>query len=244
MLNLQLKSTGYVVVKNIFTKAEIDDYESYIVNLSKKYNKKIFTNVDLANNHLEFLLKIIKNPEFKKISEEILGSNDLKFLRHSDIICNDRNAGGNWHRDCQTFKKYENCHNNFRACIYTRYNILKAIPYSHIYSSGEFKNKSIICKCNLDTDACTCGWDLDNDSIDIITEPGDILFFNPILLHRSVAINTFPGNITNKFIIYLSMGINNDYCKIYSNNKGFNLRGYKEYSDKTVKILKDNNLFI
>ena len=220
MLQNSFTDDGYIVKKNLFSEDEINKLKEFIESSSNKKNESRETrsssgklNITLWNHPSDDLFgKFSTNERIVKPMEEYLG--DEVYHHHSKIIWKKPGDGGfDWHQD------YGYWYHN--ACLYpdmgscfimldkaTKENgCLKAIKGSH--KVGRIGHGI------SDTPEQTADMERINelkkrhDCVDIIANPGDVLFFHANLLHSSDANKSKDSRRT--LIVCFNTKSNNPY---------------------------------
>lgn len=213
---------GYHLAKGVFTVDEIDQIEARVKkihNITDKNFPKSYTCPDAVNRHPE-LLKFVFN---EKLLEAVRGQigNNIKFLQHCDAHAN--TGAFPFHRD-STHRGFDckgpewDTSEPFlitRCAIYTRPYGFRLIPRSHVVP-GKDENKAIV----------------------VNTEPGDVVIFDPRLLHAASGFNT------PKYSIFLCYGVPNRHYNNYVNyylHKRKDL-GYMPLCDEVKREVAAHNL--
>jgi len=237
----QFDKDGFVLIKSLLTQEEVDYYKGVLSeksgindenfhsvegNKKKKINGvvnyKLFTGPDGVTKTPELWPIFFQEKILAKV-REVLGD-DIRFVQHNDTHVGF--SASSWHRD-SAFRDYgvgpdwdesKSRYQNVRVAIYLQTGF---VPNSHQKQSGllslelklnqivKFKSLVFGQKMLLNRDE----W--------IRTNPGDIIIFDPRLLHRGSYI-TGP-----KYSMFIAYGIENEH--------------YKNYNDYYLKTRKDLN---
>lgn len=177
----KIKNEGYIILKKVFTKEEINTYKNEVLDYIKTH--KVIKNAGgitipdfIKNKELQLTAKMKDNIKIHTFLSEIF-NNDYRFCGHNDIGIN-RIVG--WHKDKLNgeYSKYE------RQDIWNEYNgekheIVKVLIYLQDHSinndglklvPGSHLEKKIITK----------------DYIQLKPEIGDVIIFDQRITHRGM----------------------------------------------------------
>jgi len=245
----QFEKDGFVLLKSLLSQEEVDYYKNVLSeksginddnfhavegNKKKKLNGvvnyKLFTGPDGVTKTPE-LWSIFFNEKILAKVREVLGE-DIRFVQHNDTHVGF--SASSWHRD-SAFRDYgvgpdwdesKSQYKNVRVAIYLQTyeqsNFkLGFVPKSNKKQSGllslELKLNQIVKFKSLVFGQKM----LFNRDEWLRTDPGDIIIFDPRLLHRGSYI-TGP-----KYSMFIAYGIENEH--------------YKNYNDYYLKTRKDLN---
>lgn len=214
---------GYLVVRNIFSKEEIEYYKSALVKLSVDRKAK-WTLPDGVCQHAQFW-KAIFNQKILDNVREVLGS-EIKFLQHNDLHVGFSSFG--WHRDnvCRTFgqgpdwDESEDDYQLVRVGIYLQDKKtgfrLGMIPGTHRpdfhLSEAEIRNIERSATAMSKVKTILGGKDhLSEKAHWIATSPGDCIIFCPRTYHTG---SNFKGT---KYSLFLAYGAENRHFRNHYN---------------------------
>lgn len=190
----KINKDGYLIIQNVFTSKEIDEFKAEIINYTKKKYKNIHAKsiIDPANKHpLPSIHKIINNNTINNVLMKIFDTTDYRFCGHNDIGI-DRIVG--WHKDKLNgiYSKYQR-HDIWSSYQNEKHEILKVLVYLQNHKEKK-DGLRIIPKSHLDRNITK------NNSIHIDIEAGDILIFDQRITHRG------PKNTGNTCRTLISVG--------------------------------------
>jgi ectoine hydroxylase-related dioxygenase (phytanoyl-CoA dioxygenase family) len=192
-MNKQIKEEGYTVLKNIFTRNDIEIYRTEIENYIK--NNKTIKNAGgitipdfIKKENFKSINDIIFNAKIREALTEIFEGEDYRFCGHNDIGV-DRVVG--WHKDKlnNEYAKFETVniwekhegeeHEIVKVLIYLQEHELnddglQIIPKSH-------KESRIVGKKHVKTGS------------------GDVVIFDQRITHRGMEANTIKGRMLVSF---------------------------------------------
>lgn len=176
------RKNGFLLVKNIFTQSEIQEFKDEILTFSK--NNKMIQNAGgitipdfIKYKDLRKTGEIKNHKQIHKVLREIFGGDNYRYCSHNDIGIN-RIVG--WHKDKLngTYSKYET------VDIWSEYNgerhkIVKVLVYLQDHSKNndalKIVPKSHLVK-NIDT----------KSFIQLKPNIGDVLIFDQRITHRGM----------------------------------------------------------
>jgi len=262
----QFDDKGFVYLKNILSKEEVDYYRSELSRLSgidndnfyeakgnksKKINGvinyKLFTGADGVTQNPN-LWPILFHEKILKKVKEILGD-DIRFVQHNDTHVGF--SASSWHRDSahrnygegadwETDVPYRNIRVGVYLQTFEQSNFkLGMIPNSNkkqskllsfeLWLNQAIKFKSLVFGQRM--------WFAKNDWIK--TDPGDIIIFDPRVLHRGSYIKG------PKYSMFIAYGIENKHYVNY-NDYYLNVRKDLKYSPIAKELedkLKEADLY-
>lgn len=191
----QLQTNGYVVIKSLFSKEELDDVRQEIICFKTKTN--LLSNASgytipdfIKRQELEKSSNLKESAKLLEILKEVFGGNDFRFCAHNDIGIN-RVVG--WHKDklngqyasyerVPIWSEYEGqTHEIVKVLVYLQDHShnrdgLTLVPKSHITSSMDTKTASYV-----------------------PTEYGDVVIFDQRITHRGMEKQTPETRILLSF---------------------------------------------
>jgi hypothetical protein len=176
-----LNNQGYFIVKNIFSKGEIDEFRNEIVEYTN--NNNTIQNAGgltipdfMRHKQLSKIAKIKDNKKILKILDEIF-DNNYRFCSHNDIGIN-RIVG--WHKDKLNgeYTRYETIDiwNEYKG---EKHEIVKVLIYLQDHSKNNDGLK-IVPKSHIVKDINTENW------VQLNPEIGDVIIFDQRITHRGM----------------------------------------------------------
>jgi hypothetical protein len=247
----KIEKESFKVFKNLLDKEEVEFYKNKIDAIfANRENKNTYPNGLVESKELWGLLE---NKNIIDKAKSLLGD-DLKFLQHNDIHKNF--SASAWHRDSadRDFSKGQECENIedygiLRVGVYLQGKESKfrlgLIKNSHKDYINFFDNNNLVSKCFKFVDR-NCPpifyrlfLKIINRNIELIElSDGDIIMFDPRLLHKGTKANL------NKYSIFFSFAIENNHFLTLSDYylKTRKDLKYSKVSNKLKSKLKKNNI--
>ena len=246
------ETKGYVVVKGLLSREEVNFYRNELQRLSATSTKNSWTFPDgLAQN--EAFWPVIKHPNILATIKEIFGDR-ARFLQHNDLHVGF--SSFTWHRDSvnRTFGKGGDWEETSAPYQLARVGIymqeadngfrLGLIPGSHRpdrHMNPEDQNKlnKALSKMGTITSVITRKDTLSKNADWIATEPGDAIFFDPRTVHTG---SRFEGV---KYSMFSAYGVPNIHFKrhVQYYRRLRDDLGYKDLDSRLVDVLKEVNLY-
>lgn len=219
----KFRQDGYVVVRNLFSKEEIEYHKGQLEELSVGRKEK-WTTPDGVCQHAQFWDVIFNEKILAKV-REVLGE-EVKFLQHNDLHVGF--SSFSWHRDsvCRTFGKGPDWDETTAPYRLARVGIylqekrmgfkLGMVPGTHRpdvhLPEAEMKEIEKQASAASKVKALLGGKDrLAEKAHWVATEPGDCVIFDPRTYHTG---GEFTGT---KYSFFIAFGIDNKHFRNHYN---------------------------